>query len=62
MKVYKLKRKFQGYKRGTQFYLVAESEYIGVKEFVLKPEDLTDRLSINEHELEENFIFIRKFY
>ena len=36
MKLYTLKRQFNGYKKGTQFYLIAESEFIGVKEFVLR--------------------------
>ncbi|WP_338473302.1 hypothetical protein R4Z10_02685 [Niallia sp. XMNu-256] len=58
MKVYKLKRKFRGYKKGTQFYLVAQSEFIGVKEFVLRTKDLADRVSVNESELFQNFIFI----
>ncbi|WP_428910890.1 hypothetical protein [Niallia sp. Krafla_26] len=62
MKVYKLKKKFRDYKRGTQFYLIAESEYIGVKEFVLRTEDLTVRISINERELSEHFSFIREIY
>ncbi len=62
MKVYKLKRKFRGYKKGTQFYLVAQSEYIGVIEFVLRTRDLGDRISINERELLENFILIKRGY
>lgn len=62
MKIYKLKRKFRGYKRGTQFYLIAESEYIGVKEFVLRTKDLADRISINEDELFENFVYIGRGY
>ena len=36
MKVYTLKKSFHGYKKGTSFYLIAQSEFIGVKEFVLK--------------------------
>ncbi|MED4205431.1 hypothetical protein [Neobacillus mesonae] len=62
MKVYKLKKKFNGYKRGTQFYLVSESEFIGVKEFVLRTEDLTHRISINESELLKNFIFLKEIF
>ena len=62
MKVYKLKRKFHSYKKGTQFYLIAESEFIGVKEFVLRTKDLTDRISINETELDKHFTFIRNGY
>lgn len=60
MKVYVLRKPFNGYKKGTQFYLIAESEFIGVKEFVLRTKDLTNRVSINESELLRNFIFIKE--
>ncbi|MED4532923.1 hypothetical protein ABET51_17165 [Metabacillus fastidiosus] len=59
MKLYKLNKQFNGYKKGTQFYLIAESEFIGVKEFVLRTKDLTNRISINEGELLKNFTLIR---
>ncbi|CAH2713861.1 hypothetical protein BACCIP111895_01015 [Neobacillus rhizosphaerae] len=62
MKVYRLKRKFNGYKRGTQFYLIVESEFIGVKEFVLRTKDLTNSISINESELLKNFTFIKEIF
>ena len=62
MKVYRLKRQFNGYKRGTQFYLISESEFIGVKEFVLRTKDLTNSLSINESELLKNFTFIKEIF
>ena len=58
MKVYKLKNHFRGIKKGTQFYLIAESEFIGVKEFVLRTEDLANRISINEMELHNNFTLV----
>jgi len=60
MKLYKLKKKFNGYKKGTQFYMIAESEFIGVKEFVLRTTDLSERISINESELLRNFIFLKQ--
>ena len=59
MKKYKLKNQFKGNKRGTKFYLVAESEFIGVKEFVLRTEDLTRRIVTTEEELKKNFILVR---
>jgi hypothetical protein len=62
MKVYKLKRQFNEYKRGTQFYLISESEFIGVKEFVLRTKDLTNRISINESELLKNFTLIKEIF
>lgn len=62
MKLYTLKRQFNGYKKGTHFYLIAESEFIGVKEFVLRTQDLTNRISINESELLKNFTFIKEIF
>ena len=59
MKIYKLKNNFKGLKRGTHFYLIAESEFIGVKDFVLRTKDLSIRISVNEKELLHNFIFLR---
>ncbi len=59
MKIYKLKKNFKEFKKGTQFYLIAESEFIGVKEFVLRTKDLAIRISINEHDLLHNFILLR---
>jgi len=62
MKVYKLKQPFKEYKKGAQFYLVAESEFIGVKEFVLRTKDLKQRISIDEKELLHYFIFIKEVF
>lgn len=62
MKVYRLKRQFKEYKKGTLFYLIAESEFIGVKEFVLRTKDLKNRISINESDLQKNFTFIKEIY
>jgi hypothetical protein len=62
MKIYVLKRMFNGYKKGTQFYLISESEFIGVKEFVLRTEDLANRISVNESELVKNFIFMKEIF
>ncbi|MBU7592549.1 hypothetical protein [Metabacillus halosaccharovorans] len=59
MKIYKLKKNFKCFKKGTEFYLIAESEFIGVKEFVLRTEDLAIRISVNESELLQNFILVR---
>lgn len=60
MKIYKLKKPFKGINKGTHFYLIAESEFIGVKEFVLRSKDLSRRLSINETELKKNFNLISR--
>ena len=58
MKIYKLKNNFKGIKKGTQFYLIAESEFIGVKDFVLRTKDLSIRISINERELHNHFTLL----
>ncbi len=62
MKLYRLKKRFNGYKKGKQFYLISESEFIGVKEFVLRTKDLTNRISIDENELLKNFNFIKEIF
>ena len=58
MKRYMLKKNFKGLKKDTQFYLIAESEFIGVKEYVLRTRDLSTRIAINEKELRGNFILL----
>ncbi|MBT2680418.1 hypothetical protein J7E38_15510 [Bacillus sp. ISL-35] len=58
MKRYMLKKNFRGLKKGTQFYLIADSEFIGVKEYVLRTKDLTTRISVNEREFRGNFILL----
>ena len=55
MKLYRLKKQFNGYEKGTEFYLIAESEFIGVKEFVLRTTDLRNTIIINESDLIKNF-------
>lgn len=59
MKKLKLIQKFKGYKKGTKFFVVAESEFIGVKEFVLRTEDLKQRIVLTEDEMNKNFIYIK---
>lgn len=58
MKRYCLKHNFKGYEKGTKFYVVAESEFIGVKEFVLRTQDLKHRLNVNDDELNKKFLRI----
>jgi hypothetical protein len=62
MKLYVLKRQFNGYQKGTEFYLIAQSEFIGVKEFVLRTVDLKDRIAINESDLHKNFTYIKEIF
>lgn len=59
MKRYKLRKNFKGLKKGTQFYLIAESEFIGVKDFVLRTIDMSIRISINEEELRKHFVLLK---
>jgi hypothetical protein len=56
--VYKLKNNFNGIKKGTQFILIAESEFIGVKDYVLRTIDLSVRISITEREFQKNFTLV----
>jgi hypothetical protein len=60
MKVYRLEKPFRGYEKGTKFYLIVESEFIGVKEFVLRTMDLTNSLSIGESDFDNHFKFIKE--
>ncbi len=62
MKLFTLKRQLNGFKKGTQFYLIAESEFIGVKEYVLRTSDLKNRILINEKELLKNFTYIKEIF
>ena len=59
MKIYKLKKKFKGYKRGTEFYLIAESEFIGVKEFTLRTKNLSNSIKVSESELLSHFFLLK---
>ncbi|WP_226672252.1 hypothetical protein [Rossellomorea aquimaris] len=56
MKRYQLKRDFRGVKKGTRFYMVVESEYIGIKEYVVRTQDFSRRMIISEREMENYFI------
>jgi hypothetical protein len=60
MKLYRLNKQFKGFKKGTEFYLIAESEFIGVKEFVLRTTDLKNVISVNESEFLKNFILLNQ--
>ncbi len=55
LKRYQLKSDFRGFIKGSEFYLIAESEYIGIKEFVLRTKDLSIRMIISEREMEKYF-------
>ena len=59
MKLYRLNRPFKGFDKRTEFYLISESEFIGVKEYVLRTRDLKNKISVNEREFIKNFIFVK---
>jgi hypothetical protein len=60
MKRYKLIKDFRYiYKRGMIFYVIAESEFIGVKEFVLQTMNLDGKIILSEKELNDYF---RQFF
>jgi hypothetical protein len=59
MKRYKLKKNYKKiYKKGTIFFMISESEFIGVKEFVLQTQELEGKIIINEKTLEQYFVLI----
>ena len=60
MKLYRLNKKFKGFNKETEFYLISESEFIGVKEYVLRTRDLKNRIAVNESEFIKNFTIIKK--
>jgi hypothetical protein len=56
MKIFKLMKDFKGiYKKGTTFFLISESEFIGVKEFVLQTKNLDGKIILSEKELKYHF-------
>jgi hypothetical protein len=56
MKWYKLTKNYKDlYKRGKIFFVLSESEYIGVKEVVLQTKKLEGKVIVSEKELSEYF-------
>lgn len=56
MKKYKLIKDFRNhYKKGTTFFVISESEFIGVKEFVLQTKTLDGKIILSEKELKSHF-------
>jgi hypothetical protein len=56
MKRYELIKNYSGiHKKGTIFFLIAESEFIGVKEFVLQTMKLDGKIILSEKELKYYF-------
>lgn len=62
MKHYRLIKDYKDiYKKGTTFFVISESEFIGVKEFVLQTTYLEGKIIINEKELKNYFIKIGRW-
>jgi hypothetical protein len=56
MKRYKLIKDYKDkYKKGTIFFVISESEFIGVKEFVLQTKNLDGKIILSEKELKVHF-------
>jgi hypothetical protein len=56
MKRYKLIKDYRDiHKKGTIFFLISESEFIGVKEYVLQTKNLDGKIILSEKELKGFF-------
>ncbi|RFU70365.1 hypothetical protein D0469_07120 [Peribacillus saganii] len=61
MKMYKLITNYKGiHKKGTIFFVISESEFIGVKEFVLQSEEVWGKIIVTEEELGYNFVSLNE--
>ncbi|AZV61594.1 hypothetical protein ACQKOM_25485 [Peribacillus frigoritolerans] len=59
MKMFKLIEDVpSAYKKGTKFFLISHSEFIGVKSYVLLAEDLKGKIEVTEEELRSKFVTI----
>ncbi|CAH0302179.1 hypothetical protein SRABI96_04643 [Peribacillus sp. Bi96] len=59
MKMFKLiKDDLSTYKKGTKFFLISHSEFIGMKSYVLLAEDLKGKIEVTEEELKSKFVSI----
>lgn len=56
MKRYRLMKNYRDkHKKGTIFFLISESEFIGVKEYVLQTKTLNGKIILSEKELKDYF-------
>lgn len=57
MKKYKLIVDYSAqYKKGTIFYVIADSKFIGITTYVLQSEDMNGKIVISEEELTHKFV------
>ncbi|PLT30456.1 hypothetical protein [Peribacillus deserti] len=56
MKIFQLKKDYKDlYKKGVQFFLISESEFIGVKEYTLLASNQKGKLLVSDDELNRYF-------
>ena len=61
LKMYKLIVDYSDmYKRGTIFYVIADSKFIGVTSYVLQSEDMRGKIVISEEELKHKFVLLNR--
>lgn len=59
MKMYKLTEDFSSvYKKGAKFFVISDSEFIGVKSYVLLSEDLRGKIEVTDDALKNKFVAI----
>ncbi|MBA9029092.1 MULTISPECIES: hypothetical protein [Bacillaceae] len=57
MKLFKLIEDYRTmYKKGTKFFVISESEFIGAKSYVLQSEDMRGKIVVSEEELRKKFM------
>jgi hypothetical protein len=57
MKIYKLVEDYSAiYKKGTTFFVISDSEFIGVKSYALQSENMRGKIVVTEEDLKNKFI------
>lgn len=60
MKLFKLIEDYRNiYKSGTRFFVISESEFIGVKSYVLQSETMSGKILVSEEELKNKFVSLK---
>jgi hypothetical protein len=60
MKKYKLIEDYSAiYKKGTTFFVISDSEFIGVKSYVLQSKEMRGKIVISEEELKHKFVAMK---
>lgn len=59
MKMFKLTEDYPSYKKGARFFMISDSEFIGVKSYVLLSEDLRSKIEVTDDELKNKFVSIK---